>query len=35
MNIFELFGTIAIKNDDANKSIDETNKKASNLSRTM
>ena len=33
--IFRLFGTIAINNDDANKSIDQTNAKASKLQSVM
>lgn len=33
--IFRLFGTIAINNDDANKSIDQTNAKASKLHKAM
>lgn len=33
--IFRLFGTIAINNDDANKSIDQTNAKASKLHTAM
>ena len=35
MNIFELFGTIAILNKDANKAIDETGEKANGLASTM
>ena len=35
MNIFELFGTIAIQNKDANKAIDETGEKANGLASTM
>ena len=35
MNIFELFGTIAIHNKDANKAIDETGEKANGLASTM
>ncbi|MBR5874482.1 MAG: hypothetical protein IKY90_07120 [Oscillospiraceae bacterium] len=31
MNVFELFGTIAINNDDANRKIDQTGKLANNL----
>lgn len=33
--IFRLFGTIAVNNDDANKSIDQTNAKASKLHTAM
>ena len=35
MNVFELFGTIAINNKGANKSIDETGKKAQSLQTKM
>lgn len=35
MNVFELFGTIAVKNEDANKKIEETSKKAEGLSGTL
>lgn len=35
MNIFELFGVIAINNDDANKSIEGTSKKAQDMQRKM
>lgn len=35
MNIFELFGTIAIKNSDANKSIEETTGKAEDLGKKL
>lgn len=35
MNIFELFGTIAIQNKDAIKAIDETGEKANGLASTM
>ena len=35
MNIFELFGTIAINNQEANKSIDQTVQKGKRLSKTF
>lgn len=35
MNIFELFGTIAINNEDANKAITETGSNANRLASTM
>lgn len=35
MNVFELFGTIAINNEQANKALSDTGKQASGLSRTM
>lgn len=35
MNIFELFGTIAIKNSEANKSIEETTGKAEELGKQL
>lgn len=35
MNVFELFGTIAINNEQANKAIADTGKQAGGLSKTM
>jgi hypothetical protein len=35
MNVFELFGTIAINNEQANKALSDTGKQANGLSRTM
>lgn len=35
MNIFELFGLIAVNNKDANKAISDTSKKGENLAATM
>lgn len=35
MNVFELFGTIAIDNEQANKALADTGKQASGLSKTM
>lgn len=35
MNLFKLFGEIAVKNDEANKNIDETKKKAENAGKDV